>query len=162
MNRYGSIIGFGILVIVFGALGSYVLGSGPIRITQPPPSATSTLVGLDPSCAQWVKNNPIQPGSKFGIEISTLKVDSNIRVGESVEIMKITSTGSKGFMFCGYPYPPDPNIIGWSPWTGGLVPGLMTTVRITAFKSGTIDEKVTIYDLSSGIGKDIIIHIVVK
>lgn len=128
----------------------------PLPVQEPP------LVGIDPACAQWVAGHPVQPGSKFGLKLSTSMIDVEMNVDETVEVLKITSTGSTGFNFCGYPYPSAPEMIYWDIWSGGLNPGSTTAVHITALKGGEYTGKVTLLDLSTGLSVDIPVKIVVK
>lgn len=117
---------------------------------------------IDPACAQWMESHPIQPGSKFGLELSASTIDIEMQAGETVEVMTITSAPSTGFNFCGYPYPPGSPDLVWSPWSGGLPKSGSTTVTVTAVgKPGTYIGKVTLFDLDTGYGVDIPVKVLV-
>lgn len=147
-------------------LASFILaacGGAPTAVAPAPsPVQEAPQNALDPACAQWTAAHTVQPNSQFGLEISTTAINVEMKVGETVEVLKITSTGSGGFQFCGYPYPPGGDAIYWGIWSGGLQPGQTIAVPLTAMKAGEITGKVTLIDLSSGLSVDVPVNIVVK
>lgn len=157
-------IAIGLLFLFAGALLmlAVALQSAPTPdLASPIPEAPRET--LDPACAQWAALNPPQPGSKFGLALSTSTIDIELKVGETKEVMTITSAPSTGFNFCGYPYPPGSPDLIWSPWSGGLHPESSTTVTVTAVgRPGTYEGKVTIFDLDSGRSVDIPVKVVVR
>ncbi len=160
MNRYSGIVGFGVLVVVFGVLGAFVLG-GPTKTISPQPSA-SPFAAIAPNCAEWMSTHLIQPNSKFGLAISVSVINAELKVGETLEVMKVTSIGSKGFQFCVYPRQPGADGFYWNAWSGGMKTDSMTEVKITGLKVGIYSGKVTLIDLDTGRSVDIPVNVIVR